>query len=119
MKIHIEEVNGIPVAELISDKTEITNAQDALDIMMNSIYQGSERIIILKKHLVPEFFELKTGIAGDILQKFSNYNARLAIVGDFKHVTSKSLKDFIRESNKMGRINFVNTPEEAREVFSR
>ncbi|RNL91327.1 DUF4180 domain-containing protein [Sinomicrobium pectinilyticum] len=119
MNIHIAELNGIPVAELISGNTEITNAQDALEIMMNSIYRGAECIIIQKKHLVPEFFELQSGIAGEILQKFSNYNARLAIVGNFEDVTSKSLKDFIYESNKTGRINFVSTLEEARKLFSR
>lgn len=117
MEINIKEINGVPVAELISEQVEIKNAQDALDIMMNSIYQGAENIIIREKHLVPSFFELKTGIAGDILQKFSNYNAKLAIIGDFENVSGKSLRDFIRESNKTGRINFVNTPEDALKAF--
>lgn len=59
------------------------------------------------------FFDLKTGLAGDILQKFSNYNIKLAILGNFKNEQSKSLNDFIYESNKTGRINFVETFDEA------
>jgi hypothetical protein len=52
-------------------------------------------------------------MAGEILQKFSNYRMRLAIVGDFSEYKSKSLRDFIRESNRTGTINFVGTIDEA------
>ncbi|MBC9798255.1 DUF4180 domain-containing protein [Sinomicrobium weinanense] len=119
MQINIRQINHVSVAELISDKVEIKNAQDALDIMMNSMYQGAENIMIREKHLIPSFFDLKTGVAGEILQKFSNYNAKLAIIGNFENISSKSLRDFIRESNRTGRINFVNTPEDAGKAFSR
>ena len=37
----------------------------------------------------------------------------LAIVGDFSKYESNSLKDFIYESNKQGRINFVPHQDEA------
>jgi hypothetical protein len=37
----------------------------------------------------------------------------LAIVGDFSKFKSKSLADFIFESNKGKQINFVNVPAEA------
>ncbi|WP_083996437.1 DUF4180 domain-containing protein [Desulfosporosinus acididurans] len=46
-----------------------------------------------------DFFDLKTKLAGEILQKFVNYHVRIAIVGDFSGYKSKSLKDFIYESN--------------------
>lgn len=118
MKIEITEINGVSVAEIISEAVEIKDAQDALDIMMNCIYQGAESIIVQEKNLLPEFFELKTGMAGEILQKFSTYNAKLAIVGNFENVSSKSLKDFIYESNKIGRINFVNSLNEAKKTLT-
>lgn len=46
-------------------------------------------------------------LAGDILQKFSKYNIKLAIVGDFTKYKSKSLHDFIRKSNKENKIFFL------------
>jgi len=52
------------------------------------------------------------------LQKFSTYNGRLAIIGDFSKYDSKSLKDFIFESNKGRRVNFVGTTDEARIVLT-
>ena len=76
-------------------------------------YNGSTGLIIHSATLTGSFFDLKTGIAGEILQKFSNYRMRLAIIGDFANVRSKALRDFIRESNTRGTINFVETAEEA------
>jgi hypothetical protein len=48
-----------------------------------------------------------------MLQKFSTYDFKLAIVGDFSKYKSKSLQDFIRESNKGRGIFFVNTLKDA------
>lgn len=115
MKIEISEINDFKIAEIISNNIEINTTQDAIDIMANCSYQGTRSIIIYEKNIIPDFFDLKTGIAGEILQKFSNYNVKLAIIGDFTKYSSKSLNDFVYESNKHGRISFVNSIEEAKE----
>lgn len=117
MKIDLIDKNGTRIAEIISDSLEITDSQDALDIMANCSYQGAGMIIIHEKNIVSDFFDLKTGIAGEILQKFSTYNVKLAIVGDFSNYPGKSLKDFIYESNKTGRINFVKDTDQAIEAL--
>jgi hypothetical protein len=114
MEIEIKDINGGSVAEIKSDDIVITNAQDALDLMADCGYQGADKIIIHEKNIVNDFFDLKTKLAGDILQKFSNYKVQLAIVGDFTKFTSKSLKDFIFESNKTGRVFFVASVDEAK-----
>jgi hypothetical protein len=119
MKLEIRKIKDIQIAEIISDKILIKETQDALDIMANINYQGSDKIIIHEKNLSPNFFDLKTRLAGEILQKFSNYRVQLVIIGDFSKYSSKSLKDFIFESNKHGHINFVNTVEEAIERLTK
>jgi hypothetical protein len=113
MEIVFVEKQNCLVAELKSDTVEINDAQDALEMMMNCVYQGADRLIVFEHNLNPAFFDLKTKVAGDILQKFSTYNTFLAIVGDFSNYPGQSLKDFIFESNKTGRINFVKTRDEA------
>lgn len=118
MNIKILEVNGTSMAIVESDKIIINELQDAVDLLGNCDYQGASNIIVKKENLKPDFFDLKTRLAGEILQKFSNYRKKLAIVGDFSNITSKSLIDFIYESNKAGRINFVQTFEEAMEKLS-
>ncbi|MGI6468320.1 MAG: DUF4180 domain-containing protein [Syntrophomonadaceae bacterium] len=71
------------------------------------------KIVINESSITKSFFDLKTGIAGEILQKFSTYQMKLAIVGDFSIYTSKSLKDFIFESNKGSQVFFLSNEEEA------
>lgn len=115
MEIIAHSVNEIKIAEIISADIIIRSAQDGLDLLGNIYYQGFDKLIIYEENLTPEFFDLKTKIAGDILQKFSNYRMSLAIVGDFEKYQSKSIRDFIFESNKTKHINFSETLEDALE----
>lgn len=113
MNIQVHKVNDIEIAEIISDDIVFHNAEEALDLIGNVYYQGFNFIIIHKKNLATDFFDLRNGMAGDILQQFSNFRVRLTLVGDFTLFDSKSLKDFIFESNKGNQINFVPSIEGA------
>lgn len=119
MKIKAHNINDTKIAEVTSDKTIINKTEDGLDLLGNLYYQGFDSIVMNEKNITPDFFDLKNGIAGEILQKFSNYRVRLAIVGDFSKFASKSLTDFIYESNKGKHINFVNSTTEAIDRLSR
>ncbi|HDS07086.1 MAG TPA: DUF4180 domain-containing protein [Bacteroides sp.] len=105
--------SGQKVAEIISSTGTIKDPEALLDIMADAGYHDSSRIVIHEKSLPEDFFNLRSGLAGEILQKFSNYRVRLAVVGDFDNIESKSLRDFIRESNNRRVINFVKSLEEA------
>lgn len=118
MVIKAHTVGNIQIAEITSDQMIIQSAEDGLDLMGNIYYQGFDKVFLYEQNMTPEFFDLKTKIAGEILQKFSNYRMGLTIIGDFSKYESKSMKDFIFESNKTGHINFVGTLEEALENFS-
>lgn len=72
-----------------------------------------DKLIVDKSCIVEEFFNLRTGVAGNILQKFINYHKKIAIVGDYSMHTSNALKDFIYESNKGDSVFFVSSVEEA------
>jgi uncharacterized alpha/beta hydrolase family protein len=115
MLIRSHDINTIKIAEVISDEIIIHSAEDGLELLGNIYYQGFDKVIIYEKNITPEFFDLKTKIAGDILQKFSNYRMSLAIVGDFEKYKSKSIRDFIFESNKTKHINFTETLKDALE----
>lgn len=79
MKIETHNINDIKVAEITSDKIIINSAQNGLDLPGNICYQDFDKLITYEKKITPDFFDLKNGIAGEILQKFSNYCVRLAI----------------------------------------
>jgi len=104
-KFHI--INNKTIAELTDKNFIINEVQDALDLMADLGSQGYDRMIICERNLAKDFFDLKTGLVGEILQKFSNYKVKLAIVGDFSKYTSKSLRDSIRESNRGKMIFFA------------
>jgi hypothetical protein len=109
--------NGI--GQLVSTGIVINNIDDGTDLVGNTYFQGLNKLIINEEQLTPSFFDLSSKLAGEILQKFSNYQIKLAIVGDFEKFKSVSLKDFILESNKTGKINFVNSTLEAIAALNR
>lgn len=112
--------NGNEIAIVNSDEVCISDVQSALDFMMSVNYEtGSHSIILNKDAVTPDFFVLSTRIAGEILQKFINYQFKFAIVGDFSVYTSKPLKDFIYESNRGRDIFFVSSEEDAIQKLSR
>ena len=120
MNIEQNTINGIAIATIESNELLITDAQSALDLIATVAYQYNCRSIILpKRAVIDALFDLRTGLAGEILQKFENYRVRVAIVGDYSGYTSKALLDFIRESNRGTRIFFVATQAEAIEKLSK
>src|SRR5690606_26476603 len=101
------ETNNNRIAEIVSDEMIIQTTDDGLDLIGTIYFQGFDKLILYEKNLTPAFFDLKTKMAGEILQKFSNQRISLAIVGEYDKHERNSIKDFIRESNKIGQINFV------------
>ncbi len=119
VKIETHQTGTKKIAEIIAEKLVIESSEDGLDLLGNMYYQGFDGIILHKHNISPDFFELKTGIAGEILQKFSNYNMRLVIIGNFEDINSKSLNDFIYESNNGRLVNFLETLSDGLEALSR
>lgn len=107
MKQNILENNNQKILEVISDKIEISNLQDALDLMGNAYNLGINNIVIREKQLISNFFDLSSGLAGDILQKLVTYQIKIAIIGDFKKYQSKSLDALISESNRRKQTLFL------------
>ena len=118
MEMRIYKINNIKTAEVVSDKVIINTVQNALDLMADANCQGATNMIIHESNIVPDFFDLKTGLAGEILQKFSNYNMKLSIVGNFEKYQSKSLHAFIVESNRGNRVFFVPDIETANQKLT-
>ena len=113
MKLRLYESASLKIAELIADSVIVNTIQDALDIMCHAGELEAQSIVLHQNQLAPEFFDLKSGLAGEILQKFSNYRMRLAIVGDFSRYESQALKAFITECNRGSQVFFVSSGEKA------
>jgi hypothetical protein len=96
------------VTHYISEDVLIKNIDDALDIIGNS---KVDNLIFHEHNFEKDFFDLSTRKLGDILQKFTNYRIKIAILGQFVGY-SENFTAFVRESNKHGHYFFVSSIEE-------
>lgn len=113
MKINTFNIGTKEVTEV--DDVVVRTPQDMLDIMANV----STNYIVLHEHnFEKEFFDLKTGVLGEVLLKCTNYRVYLAIIGDFSQYESKALKAFIYESNKHRDYLFVSSLDEVKKIWS-
>lgn len=113
------QTDGLTFLEIRSEEQFINNVQDVLDLFGELYGQYYDGIILYERNITPDFFDLQTKLAGEILQKFSNYRIRLVIVGDWSKYTSRSLEAFITESNRGKTVNFSSSPTEAVKLLSR
>jgi hypothetical protein len=111
-----EEQHALEITVDAVDR-KIKSVEDIMDFFGDCYVHNCTAMIIHRAAFDDCFFDLKTKIAGDILQKLSTYRMKLAIIGDFSAVESKSLRDFIRESNERKFINFTDTVSKAMEIF--
>ena len=113
-----EVIDGIPVVRAL--EAPIAGGADAVELIASLRYETDcEKMVLSKACLDEAFFRLSSGLAGEVLQKFVNYQMRLAIVGDFSQYTSKPLRDFIYESNQGTQVGFWPTEEAALDWLAR
>ncbi len=108
--------NGVSVLEVDDPDFMINKPQDLLDLISD---YSIKKIIVRKENVNEAFFDLRTGLAGEIIQKASTYRICLGIVGDFSGIESQSFRDFMYESNRTKQIVFKETVNEVLRVFCR
>jgi len=109
MDYRIEEVNGHRLLVLDGEGPAVTRVQDVLELVAEALPRRASMIVVTVARLDPAFFELRSGFAGEFVQKIVNYRLRLAVIGDISEfiANSAALTDFIRESNRGRSIFFV------------
>ena len=97
------------ILTLAADGPLIATENDANDIIGEAFGAGAETVVIPVSRLSPEFFRLASGLAGAVLQKFTNYRIGVIVLGDIapELAASAALRDFVRESNRRGEIRFL------------
>lgn len=114
MKWTIQAVGDGSIAVLEGVQGVICDLPSALDVIAATAFEmGCHKLAIEKEALAESFFDLRTGLAGEVLEKFVQYRVQVAIWGDHSGYASKALKDFIRESNRGRAVFFADSREEA------
>lgn len=111
------ELSGVRVLECGAEGAELRNNAAAVQLVGAAFEHGARCVVIPAARLGDEFFRLRTGLAGDFVQKFVTYGIRLAIMGDISRyvVESRALRDFVREINRGDQVWFVPTIAELSE----
>jgi Domain of unknown function (DUF4180) len=74
---------------------------------------GTEGLIVTEKDLSPEVFNLRTGIAGELFQKFTNYQLRLAIILQDPKAYGERFSELVYEHKKHPMIRFFDSETDA------
>jgi hypothetical protein len=98
-KIHIRSLNDI---------------SDALGICI-----GAGGLVLTENDLSPEFFDLRSGLAGELFQKFINYNVRVAIVLLDTDAYGERFSELACEHRTHSMIRFVSSADEAKAWLDR
>lgn len=109
LAMRLETLGATAVAFYPADAPAIAGEAASLDVIGALYGSGADLVVFEVTQLAPEFFELRNGLAGAILQKFQNYGLRVAILGDIAHHTAAStaLADFVRETTRRGEVLFL------------
>ena len=103
------EMSGRRLLMVAGDGPVLRTAQDVLDLIGESIAQDARMIVVPVDALDHSFFQLRSGFAGEVLQKLANYHRQLAVLGDISVHTQEStaFRDFVRESNHGSAVFFL------------
>lgn len=116
----LETVHGVRVLRCAPDGPLLDGERAALDLIGDAMGQGAQLVAVPVERVPEEFFRLRSGLAGAVMQKFVTYRIRLAVVGDIsRHVAgSTALRDFVHETNQGGHIWFLADDARLREKLS-
>ena len=105
----VTEIHGVKTLICAADGPVIGTGQHAVDLIADAHGRHAALVVLPAARLAPEFFQLRTGVAGEIVQKFATYRMRLAVLGDLSdHLArSETFASFVHETNRGGQLWFL------------
>jgi hypothetical protein len=86
--------------ECIEDEQRIQSENDALELVASCSENQIDRLMLHGGSLNADFYKLKTGLAGAVLQKFINYHIRVAAVIPMELVNQGRFYEMVLEANR-------------------
>ncbi len=91
----------------------LASEQDALELVGACGEAQTNRLLLSSGCLSPAFYDLRSGLAGTVLLKFSNYRIRAAAVIPSDLANVGRFGEFVRETNCGDQFRVFPTREEA------
>jgi hypothetical protein len=96
---------------VIRDRVQIRSVADISAAIAYGMAHGG--LLLSESHLCPEFFNLRSGLAGEMMQKFVNYRLRLAIVVASPEAHGERFCELVREHRSHPAVRFFVSEAEA------
>ena len=91
----------------------ITCESDVLDIIGMCIAYGADRLLLREEAFTDDFLNLKSGLAGIVLQKFTNYHIKVSAIIKDESIVQERFKELVYELNKTDCFMFFNNRNDA------
>ena len=87
----------------------VRDAEGARRLIEEAMGEGARVIAVPVSRLDASFFQLRSGLAGEVLQKMVNYGLKLAVVGDVSAqvAASDAFRDLVVEAERGDSLFFV------------
>ncbi|EPY2308010.1 DUF4180 domain-containing protein [Clostridium sporogenes] len=100
MNYRVVKKNNKKYIECISVEKQLSSERDVLDFIGICVENDIYKLVLHGDILSEAFFNLKTGLAGMVLQKFINYHIKVAVILENEEKFNDRFKEMIMESNK-------------------
>ena len=113
---HVERIGATSVL-VVDESGPMLDARAFRDLVGEAMGEGADLLGIPVTRLPAAFWDLASGLAGDLLQVSVNYGVRLAFVGELpaEATRSRAFTALVRESNARSQHWFVPSLEALRE----
>ncbi len=109
MSTDLREIEGERCFTADADGPIVRDAEGGRSLIEEAMNAQATVIVVPVRRLDASFFQLRSGLAGGVLQKAMNYNFKVAVIGDIEDyvAASTALRDFVIECNRGRDIFFL------------
>ena len=109
----LQTSNRNPYLECQPGSLRIASERDALDLVGLCGEHQVHNVLIAGECLDEAFFDLKSGLAGAALLKWSNYSIRVAVILAPERIGSGRFSEFVKETNRGNQFRVFSEKESA------
>jgi hypothetical protein len=113
MRYKVNVKNNQKYIEYYSAETPVRSEDEILELISDCMENNTERIMLKPEVLTEDFFRLRTGLAGELLQKLCNYHIKAAIILPERSNNLGKFTELMLELNRGNALRVCNTIEEA------
>lgn len=99
MNYEIVAIQDKSYVKCVSAETPISRESDALELISLCGSHDTELLMLHEAALSEDFFNLRTRLAGGVMQKLINYRVKTALILD-EHITEGRFKELTSEMTK-------------------